>query len=50
MFVYQPWPDDALERVASKFLENSDIEPKVKKETLWICQYFHQSIRHLSDR
>ncbi|KAK7490595.1 hypothetical protein BaRGS_00018198, partial [Batillaria attramentaria] len=47
---FQPWPDDALERVANKFLETSDIEPSVKEETIWMCKYFHQSVRHLSLR
>ncbi|KAL8592235.1 hypothetical protein ACOMHN_030910 [Nucella lapillus] len=47
---FQPWPDDALERVAHKFLESSDIDLEVKGKTVWVCQYFHQSVRLLSQR
>ncbi|KAL8620603.1 hypothetical protein ACOMHN_017884 [Nucella lapillus] len=47
---FQPWPEDALERVANKFLEDADIEEHEKKETVHICKYFHQSVRTLSER
>ena len=47
---FQPWPEDALERVANRFLEDADIEEHDKVETVHICKYFHQSVRDLSDR
>lgn len=47
---FQAWPDDALERVANRFLEDADIEEKEKAETVVICKYFHQSVRQLSER
>ncbi|KAK7101371.1 hypothetical protein V1264_019760 [Littorina saxatilis] len=47
---FQPWPDDALEMVAHQFLADSDIDPEVKGQAVWMCQFFHQSVRHLSQR
>ncbi|PVD24358.1 hypothetical protein C0Q70_14839 [Pomacea canaliculata] len=47
---FQPWPDDALERVANSFLEDADIEDNEKRETVHICKYFHQSVRELSEK
>ncbi|KAK6177269.1 hypothetical protein SNE40_015399 [Patella caerulea] len=47
---FQPWPEDALERVANKFLEDADIEDQEKKESVHMCKYFHQSTRILSEK
>ncbi|XP_055958216.1 dynein axonemal heavy chain 7 [Patella vulgata] len=47
---FQPWPEDALERVANKFLEDADIEDQEKVESVHMCKYFHQSTRILSER
>ena len=46
----QPWPEDALERVAYKFLEDVDIEPEEKTSTVNLCKYFHTSAAQLSSR
>ena len=46
----QAWPEDALERVAHKFLENVDIEDDQKQDTVHICKYFHTSGRKLSEK
>ena len=46
----QPWPEDALQRVAYSFLEDADIEQREKQETVDMCKYFHQSARILSER
>ncbi|ESP01004.1 hypothetical protein LOTGIDRAFT_225521 [Lottia gigantea] len=46
---FQPWPEDALERVANKFLEDADIEDEEKKASVHLCKYFHQSTRELSE-
>ena len=48
--LFQAWPDDALMRVANKFLEESDIEAQEKEEVVNICKSFHQSVRGLSQR
>ncbi|XP_013387188.1 dynein heavy chain 12, axonemal, partial [Lingula anatina] len=45
---FQPWPEDALERVASKYLEVLDIEEDWKKEIVTICKSFHTSAADLS--
>ncbi|XP_071083415.1 dynein axonemal heavy chain 12-like isoform X1 [Haliotis cracherodii] len=47
---FQPWPEDALERVANKFLEDAEIEDQQKSDSVFICKYFHQSVRDLSDK
>ena len=36
--------------VANKFLEELELEPEVHKSCVFICQYFHQSVRKLSER
>jgi len=46
----QPWPEDALERVAYKFLEDVDMQPDEKKSTVNLCKYFHTSAAQLSSR
>ncbi|BFZ08761.1 hypothetical protein BsWGS_11799 [Bradybaena similaris] len=47
---FQAWPDDALERVAYKFLETSEMENQQKDSVVFICKYFHQTMRELSTR
>ena len=47
---FQPWPEDALERVAFKYLEHVELEDQEKVETVQICKYFHTSATVLSQR
>ncbi|GFR74521.1 axonemal dynein heavy chain protein [Elysia marginata] len=47
---FQAWPDDALARVANKFLENAEIEAEEKAAVVTVCRYFHQSTRELSEK
>ena len=47
---FQAWPDDALEMVANKFLEEVDMEEEMRHRCVYMCQHFHQSIRQLSER
>jgi len=47
---FQAWPDDALEMVANKFLEELDMEEDMRHRCVYMCQHFHQSVRQLSDR
>ncbi|XP_013912661.1 PREDICTED: dynein heavy chain 12, axonemal isoform X2 [Thamnophis sirtalis] len=47
---FQPWPEDALERVAVKFLEKLELTENERKEVVPICKYFHTSVLSLSER
>ena len=46
----QAWPNDALEMVANKFLEDVDMSDQMRSQCVYLCQHFHQSVRTLSDR
>ena len=45
---FQAWPDDALEMVGFKFLEDVDMDAQVRREVVSMCKHFHQSVRTLS--
>uniref|UniRef100_A0A8C3L981 Dynein axonemal heavy chain 12 n=1 Tax=Chrysolophus pictus TaxID=9089 RepID=A0A8C3L981_CHRPC len=45
---FQPWPEDALERVANKFLETLQLTDSERQEVVAICKYFHTSVLSLS--
>ncbi|XP_015263237.1 PREDICTED: dynein heavy chain 12, axonemal, partial [Gekko japonicus] len=47
---FQPWPDDALERVAIKFLERLKLTDNERQEVVPICKHFHTSVLTLSAR
>ncbi|KAM6256904.1 dynein axonemal heavy chain 12 [Porphyrio hochstetteri] len=47
---FQPWPEDALERVANKFLETLELTDNERQEVVPICKYFHTSVLSLSVR
>ena len=47
---FQPWPEDALEMVANKFLEDLEMNDNERKEVVPICKYFHTSARQLSEK
>ncbi|XP_029456789.1 LOW QUALITY PROTEIN: dynein heavy chain 12, axonemal [Rhinatrema bivittatum] len=47
---FQPWPDDALERVAVKFLETLELTETEHHEVVPICKYFHTSAILLSNK
>ncbi|XP_073425921.1 dynein axonemal heavy chain 12 [Dendrobates tinctorius] len=47
---FQPWPEDALERVAVKFLETLELSNTEHQEVVPICKYFHTSAIALSDK
>ncbi|XP_017171730.1 dynein axonemal heavy chain 12 isoform X1 [Mus musculus] len=47
---FQPWPEDALERVAVNFLETLELTKVERQEIVPICKHFHTSIMHLSER
>ncbi|XP_077979573.1 dynein axonemal heavy chain 3-like isoform X2 [Glandiceps talaboti] len=45
---FQAWPEDALEMVANKFLEEVDLEDDVHVACVQMCKHFHESVRNLS--
>eukprot|EP00076_Gallus_gallus_P026084 XP_015148871.1 dynein heavy chain 12, axonemal isoform X3 [Gallus gallus] len=47
---FQPWPEDALERVANKFLETLQLTDREHQEVVASCKYFHTSVLSLSSR
>ncbi|KAM4651998.1 dynein axonemal heavy chain 12 [Discoglossus pictus] len=47
---FQPWPEDALERVAVKFLETLEMTSNERLEVVPICKHFHTSAIALSDK
>lgn len=48
--VPQAWPEDALERVAHKFLDDVEMSEEVRAETVVMCKHFHESVRAMSER
>jgi len=42
---FQPWPADALEMVANKFLSTVELEDDVRTQIVSMCQHFHESVR-----
>ena len=47
-FAYQSWPDDALQVVAQRFLEDLEMEAQVRNGCVEMCKTFHTETRHLS--
>ncbi|XP_059139620.1 dynein axonemal heavy chain 3-like isoform X2 [Physella acuta] len=47
---FQAWPEDALEMVANKFLEEIEMEDTLKLETVSMCKHFHESVRVASEK
>jgi len=47
---FQAWPEDALERVAKKYLEQVDIKDTEKDACVEIVKYFHTSTQKLSEK
>ncbi len=47
---FQPWPEDALEAVASRSFEDIDLSEQDLKGCIEACQYFHLSTQALSER
>ncbi|XP_041655296.1 dynein heavy chain 12, axonemal [Cheilinus undulatus] len=47
---FQPWPEEALERVANSFLESLDMSENERQEVVSICKTFHTSVKQLSNR
>lgn len=47
---FQPWPEDALEMVANRFLETVELTDHERTEIVPICKHFHTSSRSLSEK
>ncbi|XP_031754732.1 dynein heavy chain 3, axonemal [Xenopus tropicalis] len=47
---FQAWPEDALEKVANHFLDDVEMSQEIRKEAVFMCQHFHQSVIALSKR
>ncbi|KAL7390222.1 hypothetical protein ABVT39_017308 [Epinephelus coioides] len=47
---FHAWPNDALEMVAHKFLEDVEIDTDVRLEVLEMCKTFQTSVREMSER
>ena len=47
---FQEWPEDALERVANRYLEAVEMKDEWKPETVTLCKMFDIDARHLSDK
>jgi dynein heavy chain len=45
---FQAWPQDALEAVATEFLDEVDLAPEVRKACVENCQEFHTFVTDLS--
>ena len=50
LFFLKPWPEDALEAVASRSFEEIDLSPEDLKGCIDSCKYFHVSTKNLSDK
>ena len=48
--VLQSWPDDALQAVATRFLEEIDMTEEIRHGCIEMCKEFHTSTQYLSDR
>lgn len=46
----QSWPNDALTIVARRFLDDVEMEDKIKENCVDMCKEFHQTTRALSTR
>ncbi|XP_076366412.1 dynein axonemal heavy chain 3-like isoform X2 [Tachypleus tridentatus] len=47
---FQAWPEDALEMVANKFLEESELDDGIRRQCVAMCKNFHESVRTLSEK
>jgi dynein heavy chain len=47
---FTEWPEDALEKVATNFLEEMEMTDDVRKRCVIMCQHFHKSVKRMSAR
>lgn len=46
---FEAWPEDALERVAHRYLTGLSVADYIKKAAVVVCKHFHVTARDLSD-
>lgn len=46
----QSWPEDALQAVATRFLEEIEMSEDERSGCITMCKHFHTSTRILSER
>ncbi|KAF3707583.1 Dynein heavy chain 3, axonemal Axonemal beta dynein heavy chain 3 [Channa argus] len=47
---FHTWPNDALEMVAHKFLEDVEMDSEVRLKVVEMCKIFQTSVREMSER
>ncbi|XP_059151038.1 dynein axonemal heavy chain 3-like [Physella acuta] len=47
---FKAWPEDALELVANKFLDEVEMSTEIRDQTVVMCKHFHESVRALSQK
>lgn len=47
--LFDTWPDDALEMIASKFLSNLDLSDELNESITLACKYFHNTAKDAVD-
>jgi dynein heavy chain len=47
---FKDWPNDALEMVASKFLQSSEMADQIRKDAVAMCQIMHESTKMQSQK
>ncbi|CAG5890787.1 unnamed protein product [Menidia menidia] len=47
---FHAWPNDALEMVAQKFLEDVEMESDIRLEVVEMCKTFQTSVREMSEK
>ena len=47
---FSEWPNDALEKVATKFLADLEMDDNSRQSCVRMCVHFHQSVGKLSER
>lgn len=47
---FKEWPQDALTMVATKFLSDVELSDDLRREVVYMCQYFHESTRKQSSK
>lgn len=45
---FKEWPDDALELVAHKFLDDVEMKEQIREQTVQMCKLFHKNVVDLS--
>ncbi|XP_034243583.1 dynein heavy chain 3, axonemal isoform X2 [Thrips palmi] len=46
---FTSWPEDALDRVATVFLKEINVDDKVRKQCVLLCKKFHLSVREATN-